>query len=177
MDHQGETSNFRDCIDNIEGDFTVTKNEIITKTLAEMNRDCEGVGGSERDPDEELDDAELVIVTLRERLPDDDVHTCEDFEGLKPQCCETCHRFYPHYDMYLENLPTRGKAWLCCAVRAALLSSLDRTISRQKWKSFARAREISHDTSVPARQESESPASQMDASSFPQLSFEKRQQV
>jgi len=101
----------------------VKKNEIIGKTLAEMNQACEGVGGSEREPSEELDDEELVIVTLRERLPDRDFNTCEDFEGLKTQCCDTCHRFYPHYDMYLENLPTGGKAWLCCAVRAALLRS------------------------------------------------------
>jgi hypothetical protein len=110
----------------------VTKNELITKTMAEMSQDRGEIGGFERDRDEELDDEELVIVTLRDRLPDDDVHTCDDFEGLEPQCCDTCHRFYPHYDMYLEDLPTGGKAWLCRAVRAALLSSLDRTISRQK---------------------------------------------
>ena len=115
-------------------DFTVTKNEIITKTLAEMNQDRWDIGGSESDPDEELDYEELVIVTLREQLPDHDVNTCEDFEGLKAQCCETCHRSYPHYDMYLENLPTGGKAWLCCAVRAALLQSSRQ--SDKKWKSL-----------------------------------------
>jgi hypothetical protein len=101
----------------------VTKNEIITKTLAEINRALEGVGGLERHPNEELDYEDLVIATLRERLPDDDVNNCEDFEGLRAQCCDTCHRFYPHYDMYLENLPTGGRAWLCCAVRAAFLRS------------------------------------------------------
>jgi hypothetical protein len=99
----------------------VTKNEIITKTLAEMSQACEGIGSFESDPNEELDYEELVIVTLREQLPDDDVNTCEDFEGMKAQCCETCHKSYPHYDMYLENLPTGGKGWLCCAVRAELL--------------------------------------------------------
>jgi hypothetical protein len=96
------------------------KNEIITKALAEMNQDCGDLGGSKPDSDEELDREELVIVTLREQLPDDDINTCEDFEELKAQCCETCHRFYPHYDMYLENLPAGGKAWVCCTVRAAL---------------------------------------------------------
>jgi len=136
----------------------VTKNEIIATTLAAMHQYCQGIGDSERDLNDELDYEELVIFTLREQLPDADVNTCEDFEGLKVQCCDTCHRFYPHYDMYLDDLPTGGKAWLCCAVRAALLSSLDRTMSRQKWKSFARAREISHDRSVPARRESESSA-------------------
>jgi len=136
----------------------VTKNQIITKTLAEMKQGCGDTVRSEPDPNEELDYEELVISTLREQLPDDDVNTCEDFERLKTRCCDTCHRFYPHYDMYLDDLPTGGKAWLCCAVRAALLSSLDRTMSRQKWKSFARAREISHDRSVPARRESESSA-------------------
>jgi hypothetical protein len=98
----------------------VTKNEIITKTLAEMKQGCGDFGTSKIDPIEQLDREEHVIVTLREQLPDDDVNTCEDFEGLKAQCCETCHRFYPHYDMYLENLPTGGRAWLCCTVRAAL---------------------------------------------------------
>jgi hypothetical protein len=105
----------------------MTKNEIITKTLLEMHQDCGDIGGSERDPNEELDYEELVIVTLREQLPDDDVNTCEDFAGLKTHCCETCHRSYPHYDMYLENLPTGGKAWLCCVVRAALLQSSRRS--------------------------------------------------
>src|SRR5260370_1879480 len=101
----------------------MTKNEIITKTLAAMNQDGGDIGGTERDSNEEPDYEELVIATLREQLPDDDVKTCEDFEGLKMQCCATCHRFYPHYDMCLENLPTGGKAWLCCAVRAASLQS------------------------------------------------------
>jgi hypothetical protein len=102
----------------------VTKNEIITKTLKEMNQGRADSGGSKLDPNEELDREELVIVTLREQLPNE-VSTCEDFEGLKAQCCDTCHRFYPHYDMYLENLPTGGKAWLCCTARAAFLKSLD----------------------------------------------------
>jgi hypothetical protein len=101
----------------------VTKDEIIAKTVAEMNRDCRDSDDSKRDPREVLDREELVIVTLREQLPDNDVSTCEDFEGLKARCCDTCHRFYPHYDMYLEGLPTGGKAWLCCTVRAALLKS------------------------------------------------------
>jgi hypothetical protein len=108
----------------------MTKNEIITKTLAEMKQDRGNICGSECAPNEELDYEELMIVTLREQLPDDDVSTCEDFEGLKAQCCETCHRFYPHYDMYLEDDPAGGKAWLCCTVRAALLSSLDKAIFR-----------------------------------------------
>jgi hypothetical protein len=102
----------------------LTKNEIITKTLAEMNRDCGDFGGSKLGLNEELDREELVIVTLREQLPNDDVNTCEDLQGLAVKCCDTCHRFYPHYDMYLEKLPTGGKAWICCTVRAAFLKSL-----------------------------------------------------
>jgi hypothetical protein len=105
----------------------MTKNEIIAKTLTEMSQHCWGDGGAEYDPDEEPDYEELVIAMLRDQLPDDDVNTCEDFEGLKAQCCETCHRFYPHYDMCLENLPEGGKAWLCCAVRGALLQSSRRS--------------------------------------------------
>jgi hypothetical protein len=112
----------------------MTKNEIITMTLAAMKLDCGDIRASELTPNGELDYEDLVIATLREQLPDDDVNTCEDFEGLKAQCCETCHRFYPHYDMYLENLPTGGKAWLCCVVRAALLRSSRG--SDRKWRSL-----------------------------------------
>jgi hypothetical protein len=100
----------------------VTKDDIITKTLAEMNKDCGDVRGSEFGGQEGPNYEELVIATLKEQLPDnDDVDTCENFEGLKTQCCDICHRFYPHYDMYLVDLPIGGKAWLCCAIRAAFL--------------------------------------------------------
>lgn len=99
----------------------MTRNEIITKTLTEMNKNCGDVRGSEFCAQEELDYEEFVTVTLKEQLPDDDIDTCENFEDLKTQCCDICHGFYPHYHMNLVNLPTGGKAWLCCAVREAFL--------------------------------------------------------
>jgi hypothetical protein len=119
MDREAKTSHANLVIGprTLKG-VTVTKNKIITKTLAEVNQ-----GGSEPDPNGELDYEDLVIAALRERLPNDDFNTCEDFEGLKEQCCDTCHRFYPHYDTYLEGLPTGSKAWLCRVIRAALLRS------------------------------------------------------
>ncbi len=48
--------------EDIGWEFTVTKNEIITKTSAEMNQDCRDIDGSEHDHDEELDCEELVIL-------------------------------------------------------------------------------------------------------------------
>ena len=51
----------------------MTKNEVITKTLAEMNQGRADDCGSKLDPNEELDREEVVIVTLREELPDDEL--------------------------------------------------------------------------------------------------------
>jgi hypothetical protein len=99
----------------------VTKNEIIAKTLMEMRRNQVNNQNDGFNPNEEIDYDELVIPVLRERLPDQDIKTCEDFNNLKATCCDTCHTFYAHADMHLENLPTGGMAWICCSVRTALL--------------------------------------------------------
>lgn len=71
--------------------------------------------GPSRDEDYDA----IIIFTLNERLPHCEFTTCEDL-ALGVECCETCHTLYPHYEMYLDDLPDGGKAWICCSVRSAL---------------------------------------------------------
>lgn len=87
----------------------MTKEQIIEKTLCDMS--CAG--------DCDAQDDELIAF-LRERVPDGDSKTCEDFKHLGVECCDTCHRFVPETDMYSVDLPDGGKAWICCAVRSVL---------------------------------------------------------
>ena len=87
----------------------MTKAEIIEKTLDEIGRACLEAG-----------EAEIVVVELGRRLPNDmDIKTCEDFRHLAVEC-DDCHSVYPHYDMSLIDLPNGGKAWVCDAVKWAL---------------------------------------------------------
>ncbi len=44
----------------------------------------------------------------------------QDFKDLNVECCETCHEFYPHYDMSLIELPDGAKAWVCDHVKSAI---------------------------------------------------------
>jgi hypothetical protein len=83
----------------------LTKWEVIDKTLNEMN------------PAEDY--AEVVISELKSKLPDREFATCEDIVRTGVLCCDTCHRFYPHYDMYLMHLADGTQAWACCAVLRA----------------------------------------------------------
>jgi hypothetical protein len=62
-----------------------------------------------------------VIAELNEQLPEGEIKTCEDFKHLNVECCETCHRYYPHYDVKLVSLPDGSTAWICCTVRSAVL--------------------------------------------------------
>ena len=84
----------------------MTKEEIIAKTISDLS--C---------PPDYLD---VVIDELRTRLPDHTLRTCEDFGLLSKKCCETCHSFYPHYDMGLIFLPEGESGWVCCSVRDAI---------------------------------------------------------
>jgi len=103
----------------------MTKIEIIEATLQAMRSD-HGLLAPEDSDDGNSDEYEaLVIATLTERLPDSDFQTCKDFRHLGASCCESCHVHYAHYDMYLEDLSDGSKAWLCCAVRSALLRELN----------------------------------------------------
>jgi len=57
---------------------------------------------------------------LQDSLPANlDIRTCEDFRHLNVECCETCHNFYPHYEMSLVDLPDGAKAWVCDTVKWA----------------------------------------------------------
>jgi hypothetical protein len=96
----------------------MTKNEIIEKTL----RDMELTPPKRETPfSDEPDDEEFVVSVLQDSLPADlDIRTCNDFRHLNVECCETCHNFYPHYEMSLVDLPGGGKAWVCDTVKWAI---------------------------------------------------------
>jgi hypothetical protein len=101
----------------------VTKSEIIESTLKAMGCKWELLppDGQERDDNDSADRYNLIVIQeLFERLPEVELRTCADFAHLGVECCDTCHYFYPHYDMYVEDLSDGGKAWICCAVSRAL---------------------------------------------------------
>jgi hypothetical protein len=83
----------------------MTKSEIRQATLRAMRED-RGLGGSGDTGDHEWDNYEAtVIAAMTEGLPDRDFKTCGDFAELSVRCCHTNHTFYPHYEMYIEDLP------------------------------------------------------------------------
>ena len=94
----------------------MTKNEVIRATLQAMRGD-KGLLATRSQ--EAAAYESVVVTTLNERLPTSEFKTCADF-ALGVECCETCHTFCPHYDMYFERLSTREHAWICCSVRSAL---------------------------------------------------------
>lgn len=85
----------------------MTKNEIIEKTLRDIGP-------------LEPDYTEIVVAELQRRLPDSEIKTCDDFKHLNAACCESCHTFYPHYEMKVIDLPDGAKAWVCDAVEWAI---------------------------------------------------------
>jgi hypothetical protein len=98
----------------------MTRNEIVEKTLTEIRSRFEG---REEPYSEEPDHEEIVIATLRERLPETDIKTCEDFQLVQAQCCETCHTFY--YDMKVIDLPDGSRALVCDPVKDGVYSERD----------------------------------------------------
>jgi len=63
----------------------------------------------------------IVIAELYRKLPDGvEIKTCEDFRHLNVECCDTCHNFYPHYEMRVIDLPDGSSAWVCDAVEWAI---------------------------------------------------------
>lgn len=90
----------------------MTKAQLIESTLQAMHNAC---GFSD-----ELD--AVVIATLKERLPEGAIKTCEDL-SLPATCCDICHTFYPHCEMYLETLESGDVAWICCRVHSELRNS------------------------------------------------------
>jgi hypothetical protein len=104
----------------------MNKAEIIAKTMKDM-----GPIGLQTEPpfSDEQDEEELIIFVLQDVLPDNmEIKVCDDFLHLNVQCCETCHEFYPHYDMSLIDLPDGGKAWVCDFVKWALYPEKYRAI-------------------------------------------------
>jgi hypothetical protein len=108
----------------------VTKNEIIEKTLKEIGPRLKEheVPYSEAPTCEE---EEIVIAELQKRLPDTDIKTCEDFRHLNVVCCDTCHTFYPHYEMKVIQLPDGSPAWVCDTVEWAIYPERYREL--QEW--------------------------------------------
>lgn len=96
----------------------MNRDQVIAKTLQDMRHHVQGAQQQKSDRDEY--DREVTIPELMRRLPDGEVATCEEFD-FDVDCCDSCHYFYAHYDMYLVDLPDGRKAWICCAVRSALL--------------------------------------------------------
>ncbi len=87
----------------------MTKADIISKTLKEINL----TPAAQESYDDEADYEEDVIKTLETRLPDGDIKTCEDFKHLNVKCCETCHEFYPQYDMSVFELRWKSLGVRC----------------------------------------------------------------
>jgi hypothetical protein len=98
----------------------VTKAEIIAQTLGSMNLN------------DEPEYQELVIAELDRKLPNGvEIKTCEDFCHLNVKCCDTCHKFYPHYEMRVIDLPDGSPAWVCDTVRWAIYPEEYKTL--QDW--------------------------------------------
>jgi hypothetical protein len=91
----------------------MTKAEIILQTLSAMN-----LNSPKDEPlfSDEPEEEEFIVSILQDRLPaypDIDIKTCEDFRHLNVECRETCHNFYPHYEMKVIQLPHGSPAWVC----------------------------------------------------------------
>ncbi len=96
------------------------KDEIIQTTLRAMRQDRDLLANGETGDDDWDSYEAIVIAAMTERLPERDFTTCADFGELGAECCHTCHTLYPHYEMYIEDLPDGNKAWICCFVHSAL---------------------------------------------------------
>jgi hypothetical protein len=107
----------------------VTKNEIIEHTLKEIGPrlNLHGIPYSE-----EPDYQEIVIAELQKTLPETDIKTCDDFRHQNVTCCNTCHTFYPHYEMSLIDLPDGAEAWVCDPVKWAIYPKQYQ--ERQEWQ-------------------------------------------
>jgi hypothetical protein len=100
------------------------KAEIIARTLTQMNRTIVNQPPFSDEPDEE----EFIVSVLQDMLPDGDIRICEDFRHLNVDCCQVCHE-HPHYELSLIELQDGGRAWVCDAVKQALVSAVSSTRS------------------------------------------------
>jgi hypothetical protein len=99
----------------------MNRDQIIVKTLEEMHL-YEGPVEYEEPDGADLAaeyDRDIVIPEMKKRLPDGEITTCAELR-LEVECCESCHGYYPHYDMHVVDLPDGRIGWICCAVRRVL---------------------------------------------------------
>jgi hypothetical protein len=101
-------------------EVNLTKDEIIRAILRAMRQERDLLASGETGGDDWHNCEAIAIAAMTERLSDRDFKTCVDFGELGVECCHTCHTLYPHYEMYIEDLPDGNKAWLCCFIRSAL---------------------------------------------------------
>lgn len=97
----------------------MTKQELIKMTLKAMRNARHSIAPEEYGSQDTEGDDSGALSILTERLPEGDIKTCQD-TSTGVECCDTCHTFIPHYEMYLETLPTGELAWICCSVRSAV---------------------------------------------------------
>lgn len=83
---------------------------------------------NERGPgylDEHISEREKRLTTIRteleKRLTEQDYLTCEDFDHFDVTCCDTCHTFYPHYEMWIVVLSDCRHAWVCDSIEQILM--------------------------------------------------------
>ncbi len=58
---------------------------------------------------------------MEKRLTESLYLTCEDFCHLDVVCCDTCHNFYPHYDMWIVVLSDGWHVWVCDTTKHILM--------------------------------------------------------
>jgi hypothetical protein len=49
-----------------------------------------------------------------------EIKSCDAFKHLNIVCCDTCHDFYPRYEMRAIELADGSPAWVCDAVEWAI---------------------------------------------------------
>jgi hypothetical protein len=98
----------------------MNRDQIIAKTIEDMWRvDSHGEEAHQQSAQAVEYDRSIAIPELVRRLPDGEILTCAEFD-FPVECCGTCHGYYPHYDMYVVELPDGRNSWICCAIRRAL---------------------------------------------------------
>jgi hypothetical protein len=125
----------------------VTEDENIRDTLAETSGEKSLLRpgrNDERDCDPRSY-AVRMIAALSERIPNGELKTCRDFQHVGVECCECCHSGYVHFEMEVEDLCDGGKAWLCCALRRALLYPGEKSQDSNSVARANRATEVNPD--------------------------------
>jgi hypothetical protein len=124
----------------------MNRDQIIAKTLMDMpayeNPDEDREPGS-ADRAAEYD-RDVFIPEMLKRLPEGEITICDELL-LDVECCPACHGFYPHYDMYVVELPDGRTASICCAVRRALFP--DKVIADDSPEALELRRILSRDES------------------------------